>query len=164
MYQVALGNHRVLYFASTRHALQCQADASRFLSDQVAEVNLLLCDAFVAYRMAWPYLGGAGTAKAIQEADQRAAACVRDAELALGRAVADAQGPNAVFHQWRAIERAAIAVRDVATTLEGFYVTKTMGAQRVQLAILARRADAVVKALAEYGADVDTAKASRARP
>ena len=155
LYTVTLGNHVVVRFASERHALAFQADTTRYLSDVLAQVNLMLMDAYAAYRMAWPYF---------KPGDTKVSRSMRIAEEALDRAALGSETQNAVFFQWKALNEALSQVRTVAMTLEHMYRAKRIGVQRTQMAVMLRRVTELTDALKQYGTDVDTSKGYRPNP
>lgn len=156
LYTVTLGNHRVVRFTSERHALAFQADATRYLTDTMMSANLLLADAFVAYRYAWPYLDRTATGP---KADASCAELVSMAERALDLASNDSASPNAVYFKWKHLGEALGAIRGMALRLEVMYLAKSQGVQRHAMQVLARRATELADALKHYGSDVDTATA-----
>lgn len=155
LYSVTLGNHVVVRFASERHALAFQADASRFLSAMLQEANLLLIDAYTAYRLAWPYL----TAKHANVGTE-----LRTAEHQLDRAAKGSTGPNAVFFAWKALGDALSGMRSMALALELVYRDKTIAVQRLQMQLLVKRVNAMHDRLKFFGTDVDTSKGYRPNP
>jgi len=153
MYTVHLGNHRQLFFSSNRHALAFQAEAARYASDVLMSANLLLAEAFTAYRMAWPYFPPGDN---LQHH-------VRDAETSLDMA-AKVGGVNAVYFQWRNMTAALKSIHTMAIALVKVYMDKSHAVPRHQCQVLAERAGELITALQVYGADHDAAVSSKAPP
>jgi hypothetical protein len=145
MYTVTLGNHRQLHFASKRQALAFQADATRYLTDTLMTGNLLLAEAFTAYRMAWPYFSANDTTLMRQ---------VRDAEDALDRA-ARVNSPNAVYFRWRALGTALDSIWHMANELVKVYSEKSQAVPKHQAAVLATRCRELAEELKQYGSDTE---------
>lgn len=155
LYTVALGNHVVVRFSSERDALAFQATTSRWLSDVMMELNILLADAYSAYRLAWPLL----------PAKEEYSKLFRDAEESLDRATMDKMGPNAVFLHWKALQRCVGDLRQLAIGLEKLYVQKTYAVPRAQMNVLIKRCNALAEALRQHGTDeVEMAKGYRPSP
>lgn len=150
MYTVQLGNGVRLYFSSQRNALAFQAEASRYATELMLSVNLLLSEAFVAYRMAWPYFPPGDGLQGY----------VRDAEAALDRA-AKVNGPNAVYFRWQALSAALGSIRFMALELVKVYMVKSHAVPRHQAQLLAERAGLLVNELATYGTDHDAAVSTK---
>lgn len=153
LYEVPLGNHVVVRFSSKRQALAWQADATRQLTDMLLSCNLMLVEAFTAYRMAWPYFDAGDALQPL----------VRDAEAALERA-AKVGGPNAIFHRWRALSEALRCMRQMAMELVKVYMVKSHAVPRHQCQVLAERCGELLTALDHFGTDVDSAKGYRPAP
>lgn len=141
MYTVNLGNSRVLHFPSKRQALAYQADATRFLTDTMLSANLLLAEAFTAYRMAWPYFSAN---------DTTLAQMVRAAEDGLDRA-ARVNGPNAVYFRWRSLAIALDNVWQIANELVKLYAAKSHAVPKHQAITLATRSRELAEELKQYG-------------
>jgi hypothetical protein len=154
LYTVSLGNHVVVHFASKRQALAFQADATRFLTDTLMSANLLLADAFTAYRLAWPYFTANDTTLQVH---------VRDAEHALDRA-ARTSGQNAVFFRWRSLHDALASIRTMAIALEAMYAQKSHGVAKHQATVIVARCNQLSDALKHYGEDRDTARSVHLSP
>jgi hypothetical protein len=152
LYTVNLGNGVKLYFTSERNALAFQAEAARYATDVLMSANLLLSEAFTAYRMAWPYFAPGDL---LQQH-------VRDAEQALDRA-AQVNGPNAVYFRWRSMATALASIRTMGLELVKVYVVKSHAVPRHQAQLLAERAGALIQELQTYGAGHDAA-VSTSRP
>lgn len=143
MYTVALGNHVVVRFTSRREALAFQAEATRFATGCVQELNLLLADTYLSYRLAWPILSHKVNLGRI----------LRDAEEALDGAVLPRSTQNAVYLQWRAMDRCCASLRAIAIHLLELYVMKTYAVPRVQMEVLLRRCNELSEALRSYGTE-----------
>jgi hypothetical protein len=153
MYQVPLGNHVVLNFSSKRQALAWQAEATRQLTDMLMSCNLMLAEAFTAYRMAWPYFGpGDGLQRH-----------VRDAEAAMDKAT-NVNGPNAIYMRWRAMDDALANIRAMALALAKMYADKSHAVPRHQCQVLAERCSDMRTALQQFGTDADRSKGYRPSP
>lgn len=106
------------------------------------ETNLLLADAFVAYRAAWPYLDDKSAATWSQ---------IKEAAEALDRASLQRFTPNAAYIQWKALRLCLSELRSMAIDLERLYVSKTYRVPRHQMHILLRRCNELLDRLANYG-------------
>lgn len=153
MYEVVLGNHVVVRFASKRQALAYQAEATRELTGLLMSCNLMLLEAFTQYRMAWPYFtDGDGLGHLVREAEDQ-----------MDRA-ARVNGPNAVFFRWRGMDAALVAIRSMALLLAKVWADKSHGVARHQAQQLAERCTELRQQLQHYGTDVDTSKGHRPSP
>lgn len=113
----------------------------------------MLSEVFAAYRLAWPYFPPGDTL--VQH--------VRAAEEALDRA-AKVNGPNAIFHQWRALDDALVALRTMAMELVKVYTAKSHAVPRHQCQVLAERCGELRTVLQNYGTDADRSKGYRPSP
>lgn len=165
-YTVILGNHAAVQFTSDRHAKAFAAQVERMLNDQLFLVNLLLSEAYLAYRLAWPLLCDRSriTGKRFGEADRVIRGHLRDAETALDRTITHTGGENGPFRAWQFVNAGAVAVSSIAVQLASLYREKSDGVDRARMDLLRHRADAVVAMLQTYGRDVDTATGYRASP
>lgn len=158
LYTVVLGNHWRVHFTSDRHAQAFAAEAQRMLNDQLFAVNVLLCEAFEAYRMAWPcFAHERGQDKALRDADARAGEHVRSAWDLLDKAITHTSGENGPFRAWQYVSGAAGHVRSVALELADLYRRRSDGVQRMRMDLLVQQANAVLELLKDYGSDVTTA-------
>lgn len=164
LYTVLLGNHAVVHFASSRDARAFQAEASRFVSGVLFQCNLLLVDAFTAYRLAWPYMDHRRpSAKTLRRVDATCAEHLRDAERALDRA-AGHNGPNAVFFCWKDLDAVLASIRAVALELAKMYRAKSQAVARGQMDVLVQRCNALRQALVDYGQDAERRRGFRPSP
>lgn len=154
LYTVALGNHVVVRFTSQREALAFQAEATRFVTDAMMELNILLGEVYVSYRMAWPYLSS----------KEKYYALFQTGEQALERATLEAETPNAVFLRWNSLSNCADALRSLTIKLHDLYAKKTYAVPRAQMSLMLDRINRLADALRHYGTDVDRAKSHRPSP
>jgi hypothetical protein len=147
MYTVHLGNGRVQHFTSERNALAFQADASRFITDQMHEVNLLLADCFAAYRTAWPMLHG-------KDHLPTAAACrlhLQTATDLLDRSVTHTSGPNGYAFAWRFVGGAAAELGKMCQVLQLKFAARSWYVEVRRLRSLHHRANMVADDLQAFG-------------
>lgn len=156
LYTVVLGNSIRVRFTSERRALEFQAETSRFLGDVLLRCNLLLSEAFVAWRMAWPYLD-ADSEQAKRTGGDVIGSRVMDAVKAMDLATKRTGNADYVYHQWKHLASCAYAARDVAMALERLYALKTHAVPRHHMQQLTKQASAVLDELTHYGTDVATA-------
>lgn len=154
-YTVNLGNHVAVYFTSERHALAFQAEATRWITDVVHECNLLLADAYHAYRLAWPLLANG---------DHQLRDLFRQAEDALDVATNERNGPNMTFWRWDNVRTALRCLRDMALQLHALYTQRTHAVPRLQMAVLLRRCNELAEQVRNYGTEVPTSVAHRPKP
>lgn len=146
-YTVHLGNGRLLHFPSERRALAFQADASRFLTDQLHELNMLLVDCFAVYRAAWPMLTG----KAHQAT---AASCRQALEAAvdlLDRTRDHTGGPNGYVLAWRFLGGVAGELVKLCQLLAGKFAARSWYVEVRRLRSLQHRLHQVQAALQAFG-------------
>lgn len=158
LYTVGLGNSVVVRFSSERQALAFQAEAGRWLTDQLFTANTMLVDAFTAYRMAWPVL------PASEHKRVHIGTAVQSAVAALDRCARDSSLPDAVFRRWKALADAMHELRTVAMALRDWFVHRSDGVNRQRMELLMRRCSAMLDELKHYGTDVDTSKGFRPSP
>ena len=154
-YTVNLGNHVAVYFTSERQALAFQAEATRWITDVVHESNLLLADAYQAYRLAWPLLS---------HGDHRLRDLFRQAEDALDVATNDRRGGNMTYWRWDNVRTALRCLRDMALQLHALYTQRTHAVPKLQMAVMLRRCNELAEAVRNYGSDVATSVAFRPKP
>lgn len=161
LYTVILGNHWRAHFTSDRHAQAFAADAERMLNDQLGICNLLLADAFTAYRMAWPMFlhnrRGSGHADRLRRSDAAARSFVLSAWDAMDKAITHTGGENGPFRAWRFVAQAADAIRSLGLELASLYRLRSDGVDRFRMDVMVSRANAVLETLRNYGSDVPTA-------
>lgn len=157
LYSVSLGNSVVVRFSSRRVAAAFQAEASRWLKDQLMTANLMLIEAFTAYRMAWMVLPEGAKVPHFD-------AMLASAGALLERCGKDSHVPDAVYRRWKALRDAIGELRAVALGLRDFHGTRSDAVAWHQLDLLARRCGAMVDELRNYGTDVDSSKGFRPSP
>lgn len=157
LYTVSLGNSVVVRFRSHRHAKAFQAEATRWLSAQMMSANLLLIEAFAAYRMAWPYLPAAAQSEALGD-------LVLEAHRSLDHTALESAVADAVFRRWKALNNALNAIRELAICLRNLYRERTEGVQRHQMEVMLERCNAMIQALRDYGTEVDVSHSHRPSP
>ncbi|HMW96876.1 MAG TPA: hypothetical protein PL010_12205 [Flavobacteriales bacterium] len=159
-YTVILGNHHHVHFRSERHALAFAAEAERVINDQLFICNLLLSEAFAAYRMAWPLYAHnkpGGASNDLRKADAKAKAHVMLAWESMDKAITHTGGPNGTFFAWRFVLTCAEEVRALALDLAQLYRNKTWGIERARMDVLVQRANGVRDTLQHVGADAPNA-------
>lgn len=161
LWSVVLGNHVVTYFRSRRLALAFEARTSRRLSSAMMAANLMMIEAFTAWRYAWPMFQGS---RALRSADERCRQVLPDAERMLSRAVADTYGPNAAFFKWGALVKCLQYLESVAGELADLFATRDHAVHRAQCLELARRCAMLRSELDQLGTDEDTATDHRSAP
>lgn len=165
LYTVILGNHWRVHFTSDRHAQAFAAEAQRMLNAQLFTVNVLLCEAFTAYRMAWPcFAHERGPDKALRDADARAGEHVRAAWDLIDKAITHTGGENGPFRAWQFVSGAAGHVRSLGLELADLYRRRCDGVQRMRMDLLVQQANAVLEQLSGYGTNVPTAAKTTASP
>lgn len=162
LYTVILGNHWRAHFTSDRHAQAFAAEAERMLNEQLGMCNLLLCDAFTAYRLAWPMFmhnrrGPGGHADQLRKSDAAARAFVQAAWDAMDKAITHTHGENGPFRAWRYVAQTAEAVRALGLELASLYRLRSDGVDRFRMDVMVQRATAVLDTLKHFGSDVPTA-------
>lgn len=147
MYTVHLGNGRLCHFPSERQALAFQAEASRFITDQLHELNLLLSDCFMAYRTAWPMLTGKAHQAAASACRQHLATAV---DL-LDRCRDHTGGPNGYVFAWRFLSGASAELGGMCQVLQGKFAARSWYVEVRRLRSLHHRANVVAADLQAFG-------------
>jgi len=157
LYTVQLGNSVMVRFSSRRNAEAFRAQATEFVTQVMHEANLLLAEAYTAYRMAWPLFSS--------PKHEAMAVLVRDAEAGLDFAGNDRGGPDAIMHQWRRLAGALDHIREFAMSVERLYAkNRSHPMARMQADVLARRCAELLGALRAYGTDVEASAGYRPSP
>jgi len=159
-YTVILGNHHRVHFRSERFALAFAAEAERVINEQLFVCNLLLSEAFTAYRLAWPLYAHnkpGGNSKALRDADTKARGHIMDAWNYMDKAIHYTHGENGPFRAWQFVSGCADEIRALALDLSALYRNKTWGIDRGRMDELVRRANGVRDCLKYLGTDVPNA-------
>jgi hypothetical protein len=150
LYEVHLGNGRILQFRSRRLALAYIADLTRWLNELVLECNSLLGDAMQDYRAAWPMLS-----EAQDQAERVRDITIRELQAQavhhLDKATTRMLGTSAFYHAWQHVRRALGAVASSYENLEFFYRYKTQGVPRWRCALRRRQCLEAIKRMDEMG-------------
>lgn len=154
LYSVALGNGVVVRFPSKRQALAFQAEATRMLTGAMMTANLLLAEAFSAYRMAWPYFAASESSLQVH---------VRDAEEALDRSCRT-YGPNGSHFRWRSVNASINSVRTLAIALAAMYAAKGHAVPKHQAELIIEKCNTMLQELKHYGTEAKGASGYRPSP
>lgn len=144
LYSVLLGNGHRAYFTSARHADQFNADAVRFLNRMLFRANLLLADAYPAWRMAWYYLDSQPTG------DRSAMLAMGEAQEAMDRAIRKRGGSDYIHFAWKDVTLATKSMRSALLVLVDLYRTKGHGVERARLDLLLEQANAMLEQLTTW--------------
>lgn len=153
LYTVTLGNGRQVHFSSDRTARAFQAETGRWLSGMMLECNVLLADAYTAWRNAWPVLHATNAeSKWAKDAGDTCTTLVRDAEKHLDRCHAHT-GPNAAHHTWADLRGVAECLRTVGLRLATVHRKRSQYGEAARMGKLVRDCNALAEALRDYGTD-----------
>jgi hypothetical protein len=160
LYTVILGNHWRAHFTSDRLAQAFAAEAERMVNEQLFITNLLVIEAFAAYRLTWPMFmhnKPGGKAKELLACDAAARDHVKGAWEAMDFAITHTHGENGPFRAWKYVADAAGHIRALALDLASLYRRKSDGVDRARMDVLVSRCNAVLETLKHFGSDVATA-------